>query len=94
MKSFAIAVVASFLLACGGSQPAGAEAPEGGEAGELTDEGAEAPRPSDGIVRDADGDGIPDEQGAGCAGKNETQCQITAGCAWSDTGECVEAGGM
>jgi hypothetical protein len=92
MKPIATVFLASFFLACGGSQPAA------GGVSDLSDDAADpadapSPRPSDGIVRDADGDGVPDDAGAGCEGKNQTQCQITAGCAWSDTDQCVEAGG-
>lgn len=95
-KLFATVIGISFL-ACGGAQPpaegaddAATEAADSGPEVEAAPEEA-APR-NDGIVRDADGDGVPDDAGGGCEGKNETQCQITAGCAWSDTGECVDAG--
>jgi len=73
-----------------GADDAATEAADSGPEVEAAPEEA-APR-NDGIVRDADGDGVPDDAGGGCEGKNETQCQITAGCAWSDTGECVDAG--
>jgi hypothetical protein len=89
MKHLGIGFIAMGLLACGGSSTP-AESPDGPrDAGEEPIEVSSPP--SDGIVRDADGDGVPDDRTAGCDGKNETQCQITAGCAWSDDERCVEA---
>ncbi len=56
-------------------------------------DGAGDATPADGIVRDADGDGVPDDTGeVTCEGKSETQCKINSNCAWSDQGTCVDAG--
>jgi hypothetical protein len=86
-------IVSSILSACGGGKsPAKAPddaPPADGNAPEPT---AETTAPSDGIVRDADGDGVPDKEGGGCEGKNETQCKINSDCAWSDQATCVPAG--
>lgn len=78
------------LVGCGGGAT-GPDAPGNDEGGP---EGTPAtdPKPSDGIVRDADGDGVPDEEGGSdCDGKTQTQCQINMACAWSDDGKCVKA---
>lgn len=89
-------LVSALLLACGGNPPP-AEGADDAELGAAPEEASaadppEAPSPpSDGIVRDADGDGVPDTGAEGCEGKSQTQCQITAGCAWSDAGSCTEA---
>ena len=92
-----------WLGACSSSQtPAddpsggGDESGETGESGESGEPGSEAgegaAKPKDGIVRDADGDGVPDDkQQSGCEGKTETQCKINTSCAWSDDGKCVDA---
>lgn len=93
---FTTAVVSSLVLlsACGGGAPA-VDTPEDA-AGPTTDGASAGPsddaaRPKDGIVRDADGDGKPDNTASGCEGKNETQCKINSSCAWTDDGKCVEA---
>jgi hypothetical protein len=92
-------LVVSFVLcaACGGGQTTSetpeetASPAEGGGDSEAAP--AETSKPADGIVRDADGDGVSDDKQAGaCAGKNETQCKINSNCAWSDSGKCVDAG--
>jgi hypothetical protein len=78
------------LAACG--QPA--KAPdEGGAEGEGEGGGSavEDVKPKDNIVRDADGDGEPDDADAKCDGMPETRCKINASCAWTDTGTCVNA---
>jgi hypothetical protein len=88
-------VSSALLMACGGGQT---ETKTADEAAPSEEEGgADGPEagdtaPSDGIKRDTDGDGVPDDQqGGGCAGKNETQCKINSACAWTDDGKCVEA---
>jgi hypothetical protein len=62
-----------------------------GDAGDAAGDGDGSGPPPGGIVRDADGDGKPDDAGSGCADKNETQCKINSNCAWSDGGKCVDA---
>ncbi len=94
-KLFALLCGMACLVACGPSTPA-ADTPDDAISGDALPEGgdpADAPAPpSDGIVRDADGDGVPDDASdKTCEGKNETQCKINAACAWSDQGTCVEA---
>ncbi|MEZ4439627.1 MAG: hypothetical protein R3B72_11095 [Polyangiaceae bacterium] len=86
-------VLALALAACGGGASPGAvpDAPSADDAAPSVDDAAPS-APKDGIVRDADGDGQPDDMGGGCEGKTQTQCQITAGCAWSDEDKCVEGG--
>jgi hypothetical protein len=89
-------LIAFALAACGGSTPA-ADSPADAAADPSTAAAdgsagdAAAPAPKDGIMRDADGDGVPDNTGGGCTGKNETQCKINSSCAWTDEGTCVEA---
>ena len=93
--SWAFTVSAALVMACGGGQTetkTADEAPPTEEGGEAVETGGES-APSDGIMRDADGDGVPDDkQAGGCEGKTETQCKINSACAWSDDGRCVEAG--
>lgn len=86
-----IALIAT-SLACGGSQPA-SDVPTDADGTEdsTADDGAAA-APKDNIVRDADGDGVPDDQEkSDCESKNETQCKINMACAWSDDGKCVKS---
>jgi hypothetical protein len=88
----------ALLFACGGGQP-NADGPgdvDTDGAGEGEGEGPIDAKPKDNIVRDADGDGTPDDQEkAGCDGKNETEGKINMECAWGDDGKCVKAkGGM
>lgn len=94
--SLSFIVSSALLMACGGGQ---SETKTADEAAPTEEGGAETPpaegesKPSDGIVRDTDGDGVPDDkQAGGCTGKNETQCKINSACAWTDDGKCVEAG--
>jgi hypothetical protein len=90
---------ASMLVACGGGQgeaDSAADLEGAGSEDGAGDEGGgdetKPPAPADGIVRDADGDGIPDnEEASGCEGKTETECKINMDCAWSDDGKCVQA---
>lgn len=78
-------------IGCGG-QTTGPEDPSGDPEVGTEQPPTEDAKPSDGIVRDADGDGVPDaEGGSGCEGKTETQCKINMACAWSDDGKCVKA---
>ncbi len=85
-------------LGCGGATPAADSPGDTDEAQPDPGDGSEAPdaKPAGGIVRDADGDGVPDDESkSGCDSKNETQCKINMECAWSDDGQCVKAkGGM
>ena len=95
-----VIAISSLAIGCGGgADPATAD----DAASDAMAEGSEEAMPevvddapsSGGIVRDADGDGVPDDQNPDdCASKNETQCKISAGCAWSDEGKCVDGGGM
>lgn len=100
---------AALTLGCGGGSPSvdsPVDSPDGAMPGEdemvmdempddTPDEGGEVAPSSggDGIVRDADGDGKPDDEFAGCDGLSKTKCQITSGCAWSADEKCVEASG-
>ena len=95
--SLSFIVSSALLIACGGGQSetktADEAAPTTEEGGAETQPAGGESAPSDGIVRDADGDGVPDDkQGGGCTGKNETQCKINSACAWTSDGKCVEAG--
>jgi hypothetical protein len=93
---FSSLFVFSLCVACGGEQstpetPADSEPTEEGAAVEEA-EPASTGKPDDGIVRDTDGDGVPDDKQAGdCEKKNETQCKINDKCAWTDKGTCVPA---
>ncbi len=62
------------------------------DSGTSDDSGASDDGGGDGIIRDADGDGVPDkDDDVACEGKNETQCKINMACAWSDANTCVKA---
>lgn len=96
-KAIAPSLLLAFLVACGGATPPAVDADDAAvpDADEVTTDAAdsvadEAPS-NNGIIRDMDGDGKPDEAGGACSEKNETQCKISAGCAWSDDGSCVDA---
>jgi hypothetical protein len=98
-------LVAAAMSACGGNNTPPADSPDdamadgsGDGSGDVTvdgsGDGSEAAvpdAPKDGIKRDADGDGVPDDTASGCQGRNETQCKINSTCAWTDDGQCVEA---
>lgn len=91
------AAVAGVLIGCGGGAPS-VDAPTDDAMPDDPSEGMDASeaapaKPSDGIIRDADGDGVPDDQQTGCDGLSKTKCEITSGCAWSADEECVEASG-
>jgi hypothetical protein len=96
------AVVMSGALAvgCGGKTP-GPDVPDAPDtpdtdvpsADDATGDVPTADAPSDGIIRDADGDGTPDGDSSSCDGLDKTKCQISSGCAWSDGDKCVEAKG-
>lgn len=102
-RSAFLLIGAALLVACGGPA-ADPNAPEDGvphddapvdtDGEPSTDTPAgdsDKPAPG-GIVRDADGDGIPDDKEvAPCEEKNETQCKINMECAWSAEGKCVKA---
>ena len=49
--------------------------------------------PSDGIIRDADGDGKADETVSSCQDLDETKCKISSDCAWTDASVCDDVKG-
>jgi len=92
----ATVVLASvFVFGCGGANKGAADAGDatGDATGDAGNPMEDAGEDAGDIVRDADGDGEEDVAMA-CSEMPETRCKISADCAWSDQGECVEAGGM
>ena len=89
--------LATFTCACGG--PPAVDSPDDAVADDAandvpsTDDDApgDGVKRSDGIVRDADGDGVPDDQASSCKGRDETACKINSNCAWTDAGSCTDA---
>lgn len=106
MIRISLVVLASvFALGCGGASKGAASAEDTmedaseamDEAGDDLDGAGDASdtdeASTDGIKRDADGDGQEDAA-MPCSEMPETRCKISANCAWSTENECVEAGGM
>ncbi len=97
LKQLVVALATTTLfasaLACGGgTDPANVPDGVGDQDPANNADGAEAGGKKDSIVRDADGDGVPDdEEKSPCADKTETQCKINMNCAWSDEGKCVKS---
>ena len=87
MKLPALATLLLVVVACGPS-------PDAADPSDIDTDptaGTGAPSaPSDGIIRDADGDGQPDAKGVDCGAMDETKCKINSGCAWTDEGTCVD----
>jgi hypothetical protein len=88
--------LATFTCACGG--PPAVDSPDDAAADDAADDmpstdaaPGDGVKASDGIVRDADGDGVPDDQASGCKGRDETACKINSNCAWTDAGSCTDA---
>lgn len=104
----AVVILASvFVFGCGGAKKGAEDAGDAasdagdtagdvaGDAGDAAGDAGDAAGDAGdagGIVRDADGDGEEDKAMA-CGDMPETRCKISADCAWSDDGKCVEAGG-
>jgi hypothetical protein len=94
VRQHLVSIFCLLVAACGEPAKTADDADVSGE-GEGEGEGEGATKPKDNIVRDADGDGQPDDAAAKCDGMPETRCKITATCAWTDSGTCVDAkGGM